>query len=204
MGTTALVPEPVNAPRRSWFLEPLNAPPAAHVLTAVTHAIARVPAAGAAASRPGRRRRPLLPAFGLPALAAASALLLTGCGSGGPDTAPAGATSSPGATARPMTIEQLAEKVGCAAKITLKAKDYRQAACETSKGQVTFLDFQTAKGQSAWLDYAEMYGGIYLSGNRWVVTASTMPYLESLRGELGGKIEEQGGYGSSPSPSASS
>jgi hypothetical protein len=102
-----------------------------------------------------------------------------------------------------MTVRQLAAFVGCTAKITSKAADYREATCKISGVEYVFLDFDTAAGQRAWLDYAEMYGGVYLSGNRWALSAKSKAYMETLAAKLGGTVEEQGPYGSSPSPSGS-
>jgi hypothetical protein len=136
-------------------------------------------------------------------LAAVSALLVAGCG-GSPEAA-AGAgpshsaspSASPSAKAsRALTVKQLAAAVGCTAKITSKAADYREATCKTSGVEHVFLDFDTAAGQRAWLDYAEMYGGVYLVGNRWVLSAKSKEYMETLAAKLGGTVEEQGPYGS--------
>jgi hypothetical protein len=128
-------------------------------------------------------------------LAAASALLVAGCGGG--TEASVGSSPSPSAKAsRALTVKQLAAAVGCTAKITSKAADYREATCKTSGVEHVFLDFDTAAGQRAWLDYAEMYGGVYLVGNRWVLSAKSKEYMETLAAKLGGTVEEQGPYGS--------
>ncbi|WP_405725527.1 hypothetical protein OG607_21085 [Streptomyces sp. NBC_01537] len=131
-------------------------------------------------------------------LAAASALLVAGCGgSTAPDAAAAERTT---AASRALTVKQLAAAVGCTAKITSKAADYREATCKASGVEHVFLDFDTTAGQRAWLDYAEMYGGVYLVGNRWVLSAKSKQYMETLAAKLGGTVEEQGPYGSSPTP----
>ena len=44
-----------------------------------------------------------------------------------------------------------------------------------------------------------MYGGVYLAGNRWVLSASPRSAMEAARDKLGGTIEEAGAYGASPS-----
>lgn len=162
-----------------------------------------------APARGGFSRTRLNRVFVAPVVTAASALLIAGCGGGAdPDaaaaaertTAPAGPS---GKAARPLTVKQLAAALGCTPKITSKAADYRQATCTTSEAEHVLLDFDTAAGQRAWLDYAEMYGGIYLVGNRWALSAKSKKYMEGLAAELGGTVEERGAYGSSPEPSGS-
>lgn len=60
------------------------------------------------------------------------------------------------------------------------------------------LTFDTATGQRDWL-VSQMYGGVYLVGNRWVLSASPRSAMEAARAKLGGMIEEAGAYGASPS-----
>ncbi|MFD7782245.1 hypothetical protein ACFV4Q_03995 [Streptomyces nojiriensis] len=146
------------------------------------------------------------------ALVAACALLIASCAGGAePDAeAPAesaaiGPSTSPSAaTTPPKTVQQLASAVGCTAEITTKAADYRQATCKTEQADYVLLDFDTAEGQRAWLDYAEMYGGIYLVGDRWALSAKSKEYMESLRATLGGTVEERGAVSSSSTPAPSS
>ncbi|WP_328967490.1 hypothetical protein [Streptomyces sp. NBC_00239] len=96
----------------------------------------------------------------------------------------------------------MASAVGCTAEITLKAADYRQATCKTAQADYVFVDFDTAEGQRAWLDYAQLYGGVYLVGDRWALSAKSKEYMESLRATLGGTVEERGAFGASPAPSS--
>lgn len=143
------------------------------------------------------------------ALAAASTLLIASCaGDAEPaaeasaESAAAGPSSSPSAVAAPpKTVQQLASAVGCTAEITSQAADYRQATCKTEQADYVFVDFDTVEGQRAWLDYAKMYGGIYLVGDRWALSAKSKEYMESLRATLGGTVEERAAAGSSPAPS---
>ncbi|WP_407836239.1 hypothetical protein ACE1OC_06935 [Streptomyces sp. DSM 116496] len=142
------------------------------------------------------------------ALAGACALLIAGCaGSAEPDTEAAAENAAIGpspsaATAPSMTVQQLASAVGCTAEITTKAADYRQATCKSEQADYVLVDFDTVEGQRAWLDYAEMYGGIYLVGDRWALSAKSKEYMESLRATLGGTVEERGAFSSSPSPTS--
>ncbi|GAB3452621.1 hypothetical protein [Actinophytocola sediminis] len=89
-----------------------------------------------------------------------------------------------------LTWQQLAETVGCRAELQGKAADFRQAMCVKDEDAFVFLDFDTKRGQRDWLEYAVGYGGIYLVGDRWVVSGRSREYLEGLRRELGGGIEE--------------
>jgi hypothetical protein len=163
------------------------------------------------------RRRPGLRIA--PVLAVASVLLAAGCGdgSGSADTRTEGkggkgATARPGggasAAPKPARVEQLAKSAGCKPEFTTEVDDYRQAVCHNAKGKFLFLDFISMKAQRDWLETAQMYGGVYLVGNRWALSSSPTKNMKTLRGEFGGTIEESGAFGSSPgatsSPSATS
>jgi hypothetical protein len=143
----------------------------------------------------------------LPALAA-SALLAAGCGdpkaagAARDGSAPPAGAATPRPTPRAYTVNELGAAVGCTPKVTSKAADYRQAECTAAGIPYVLLDFDTAEGQRAWLDYAEMYGGIYLVGDRWALSAKSKEFMEQLSAKLGGKVEEKGMYGSSSSPSS--
>ncbi|MEU0845104.1 hypothetical protein ABZ370_37335 [Streptomyces sp. NPDC005962] len=160
--------------------------------------------------RPGRRIAPVL--------AVASVLLAAGCGdgSGSADARTGGATGGKGdsgATARPggdaspaakpARVEQLAKSVDCEPDFTTKVDDYRQAVCTNSKGKFLFLDFISMKAQRDWLETAQMYGGVYLVGNRWALSSSPTKNMKTLRGEFGGTIEESGAFGSAPGSASS-
>ncbi|MET7327490.1 hypothetical protein [Nonomuraea sp. NPDC005650] len=132
-------------------------------------------------------------------LAIASALTLTACGVQA--EADSGSKSTAGNAPRTYTVEQLAAAIGCTAQITLKALDYRKGECTSDGIPYVFLDFVTAEGQREWLDYAEMYGGLYLVGDRWALSAKSKSFMQELSRKLGGKVEEHGPPGSTPSPS---
>ncbi|WP_155354307.1 hypothetical protein [Acrocarpospora macrocephala] len=90
----------------------------------------------------------------------------------------------------PASVEQLVSTIGCASShIQIDADELRQGICETPQGRYTITTFVTEKGKRDWLDYAQMYGGIYLVGTRWAVIASP-DLLETLRGRTGGQIED--------------
>lgn len=137
------------------------------------------------------------------AVVAATAALAGGSGvltgSEAPSAAPAHSghpdhsshVGRPGVPARALTVEQLATTLGCPAKVTLTAADYSQATCH----DLVFVNFATAEGQRAWLDGSEMYGGVYLVGERWALSGNSADYLETVQGVLGGTIERTDGHG---------
>ncbi|MFC4009051.1 hypothetical protein ACFOY2_17600 [Nonomuraea purpurea] len=129
-------------------------------------------------------------------LAVASALALTGCGV----QAQANSGHKTGTPPRAYTVEQLAATIGCTAQITLKAKDYRKGECTSDGIPFVFLDFDTTQGQREWLDYAEMYGGLYLVGNRWALSAKSKAFMQELSGRIGGTVEEHSPGGSAHAP----
>ncbi|WP_262701289.1 MULTISPECIES: hypothetical protein [Streptomyces] len=155
-----------------------------------------------AADRGPRRHGPRAVAV----VAAVGALLaIAGCGGGdgggkadakaeaGGNAARPSASASP--TPKAARVEQLASAAGCKPEFTTKVDDYRQAVCKNSKGKFLFLDFVTAKNQRDWLETAQMYGGVYLVGNRWVLSSSPRKNMERFRERFGGTIEEGTSYG---------
>ncbi|GAB2584377.1 hypothetical protein GCM10027168_16420 [Streptomyces capparidis] len=148
----------------------------------------------------------------LPPAAAAFALLLTAaCGAdsdgGGQDgarkpsagagsSAPAEADRAP--AAEPATLEQLASAIGCDADVVVDAEELRQGACTTGEGKYRLLTFAEDAGQAAYLAEARDYGGTYLVGERWLVTAQPSSSLTALRTELGGRIEEGASHDGHP------
>lgn len=144
------------------------------------------------------RRLRRLPGASTPATVAVLLLTLAGCDGStvGTSAEPSGSTAP---DARPETLEGLAEAVGCGEPEEAgKTLDYRQGTCESDGAEYVLLTFDATKGQREWLDVAQMYGGVYLVGDRWVLSAEPRSAMESARGRLGGTIEESGGYSSSP------
>jgi hypothetical protein len=111
-----------------------------------------------------------------------------------PSAAPT--TSASALPSRFRTWQELADVIGCEARLQGRAADFRQAACVKDGDTFVLLDFDTKKGQRDWLEYAMLYGGIYLVGDRWVLSGRSKEYMEGLRSTLGGKVEwtnEHGG-----------
>jgi hypothetical protein len=143
------------------------------------------------------------------ALAAGLALLplATAC-SGGEDDAsansdPSKISAAPAAgVVAPAKVEVIANLTGCKAKIRVEAEQLRQGVCHTKKADYLITTFPEEKYKQTWLDAATVYGGKYLVGSRWVVSAQPK-MLEPFRAKLGGTIQQLRGMGPTPAPSAS-
>jgi len=123
-------------------------------------------------------------------LAALLVLLTTGCGDQADGAAQDRKPSPTSVPDKAYTVEQLAAAVGCEPKFQGKAADFRQAGCTVDGDPFVFLQFDKAEGQQAWLEYATLYGGIYLVGDRWVLSGKSKEYMEDLKGTLGGSVKE--------------
>jgi hypothetical protein len=140
---------------------------------------------------------------------AALALLAGGCGSSGGGGSPghggAGGHDKvdvdvlPSKPSKPMTVQQLAAALGCEVKLAGKFKDYRQTPCESEGKKLILLDFDTNEGKRDWINLSESYGGFYLSGDRWAVSANSLAEISPLQDMFGGKIEEGENHGPPPS-----
>ncbi|MEV7612521.1 hypothetical protein [Streptomyces sp. NPDC089799] len=131
-------------------------------------------------------------------------LLCGGCAGGGtaapqdpvpaPDRAPA---------VRPASLQEIAGALGCTPETTVDAEEVREGACGSGPGAYRMATFASDQGRDAWLAAARDYGGTYLVGARWVVTAATPEALTPLRTRLGGTIESAPQHGTSPQHGAS-
>ncbi|WP_406349729.1 hypothetical protein [Streptomyces sp. NBC_01597] len=99
-------------------------------------------------------------------------------------------------------VEVIAGLTGCKARIRVEAAELRQGVCHTKTSDYLITTFPEARFQQVWLESAAMYGGKYLVGSRWVVSAEPKT-LETFRLRLGGTIEQLGGGGPTAVPSAS-
>ncbi|MBT2480664.1 hypothetical protein [Streptomyces sp. ISL-94] len=120
--------------------------------------------------RPARRT--------LPAIAVCAAALLSGGCAGHP------APRTPSAS-----IEEIAAAIGCTAEVSVQADELRQGGCQTGQGAFRMVTFAAAEGRRSWLAEARTYGGSYLVGDRWVVTAQPPEALDTLRLRLGGSLD---------------
>ncbi|KAB1146921.1 hypothetical protein F7R91_15125 [Streptomyces luteolifulvus] len=143
------------------------------------------------------------------ALAGSLALipLVSACG-GGEDGAPANGkpvkvSNAPAAgVVAPAKIEVIAGLAGCKAEIRVEADELREGLCHTEKADYVITTFPHEKFKQSWLDAASMYGGTYLVGTRWVVSAKP-EMLGQLRARLGGTVQQLRGSGPTPAPSGS-
>lgn len=134
-------------------------------------------------------------------------LLATACGGG--EDKEAAAKSSPTNVAAtvagvvaPAKVEVIADLTGCEVKIRTEADELREGVCHTERGDYLITTFPQEKLKLTWLDAAAVYGGKYLVGTRWVVSAKPA-LLEQLRPRLGGRIQQLRGVGPTAGPTAS-
>ncbi|MFF5757472.1 hypothetical protein [Streptomyces longwoodensis] len=146
------------------------------------------------------------------ALAGSLALLpLTTACSGGEDDAtdkskasPTAVTAAPAAgVVAPAKVEVIANLTGCKPKIRIEADELRQGLCHTKAIDYLITTFPEEKYKQAWLDSAAVYGGKYLVGSRWIISAKKPEMLEQFRAKLGGEIQQLRGIGPTAAPSAS-
>ncbi|EFL18846.1 hypothetical protein [Streptomyces sp. C] len=133
-------------------------------------------------------RRPLLAA----GAALCGALLAGGCATeppARPGAAAHAAHAGEGPAGRAATVEELASALGCTAESITEADELRQAACAGGQGSYRLTTFAAEEGLRSWLAETRVYGGVYLVGNRWVVTAQSPQALTALRERLGGTLE---------------
>ncbi|MFI5669711.1 hypothetical protein [Streptomyces sp. NPDC051704] len=139
------------------------------------------------------------------ASAAAAALLATllcgGCAArvaAGPQ-APSDPSSSaaPAPTARPAPLQTIADALGCTPETTVDAEELREGACGSGQEGFRMATFTSEQGRQTWLTEAQMYGGTYLVGPTWVITAASAEALAGAHTRLGGTIQTVSGHGSS-------
>ncbi len=148
----------------------------------------------------------------MPVLALAAALVVGGCGPGSAGS-PAGHRGTgghdevpvsllPSKPSKPMTVQQLASGMGCKPQLGGKFADYRLASCEYKGKKLVLTDFDTVDGQSIFLENSKDYGGVYLVGERWLVTGNSLAEISPLQDMFGGKIEQGDIHGPPPSTKA--
>lgn len=134
---------------------------------------------------------------GLPLAALVGGLaLVTGCGGGEDDSAeesrPSKSATAPAAgIVAPAKVEVIAGLAGCKAEIRIDADELREGLCHSEQADYRITTFPAEKYKTAWLDAASVYGGTYLVGPRWVVSAKA-EHLQQARNKLGGTIQKLG------------
>ncbi|MFF6781133.1 hypothetical protein [Streptomyces sp. NPDC012510] len=129
------------------------------------------------------------------ALAAGLAVLplVAACsGGGGGDRAADRATdgSSPvAAVVAPAKVEVIAELTGCEVRIRTEAEELREGVCQTDVGDYLITTFPKDELKEVWLESAAMYGGKYLVGPRWAISAKP-EVLKPLKAKVGGTIRD--------------
>ncbi|MEW2401735.1 hypothetical protein [Streptomyces sp. NPDC046862] len=101
------------------------------------------------------------------------------------------------AVVAPAKVEVIADLTGCKVKIRVDADELREGVCHTPKGDYLITTFPKEKFKLTWLDTASIYGGKYLVGPRWAITAKPK-LLEPLRKKVGGSIQSVGNGNATP------
>ncbi|WP_200307353.1 hypothetical protein [Streptomyces adelaidensis] len=122
--------------------------------------------------------------------------LVAACGGGEDDKAAERATdeSSPvAAVVAPAKVEVIAQLTGCEVKIRTEAEELREGVCQTAEGDYLITTFPEDELKEVWLEAAAVYGGKYLVGPRWAISAKPK-VLEPLRVKVGGTIQDVSVY----------
>ncbi|MFI8535199.1 hypothetical protein ACIGMX_33775 [Streptomyces aquilus] len=120
--------------------------------------------------------------------------LTAGCGGGEKEDARKAAadtvvTSAPSAgVVAPAKVEVIAGLIGCEAEIRTEADELREGTCHGAKGDYLITTFPEERLKLTWLDAASLYGGTYLVGTRWAVSAEEN-LLEEARPRIGGTVQ---------------
>ncbi|MBT2467024.1 hypothetical protein J7E97_03840 [Streptomyces sp. ISL-66] len=109
---------------------------------------------------------------------------------------------SPAAAARPApaTLERIEAALGCRAEVTVDADELREGGCEAAGQSYRMATFAADEGRRAWLAESLPYGGTYLVGDLWVVTAPSPDALTPLRDRLGGTLRSGASHGPEHAP----
>ncbi|MDQ1034079.1 hypothetical protein QFZ75_000495 [Streptomyces sp. V3I8] len=100
------------------------------------------------------------------------------------------AVSAPSAgVVAPAKVEVIAALTGCKVKIRTDADELREGVCHTTGGDYLITTFPAEKYKLTWLDSAAIYGGRYLVGPQWAISAKPK-MLEFLRTKVGGVVRD--------------
>ncbi|MFS8198069.1 hypothetical protein ACLVWQ_05220 [Streptomyces sp. CWNU-52B] len=122
--------------------------------------------------------------------------LATACGGDEGGGAAAGrraessAMSAPSAgVVAPAKVEVIADLTGCKVTIRTDADELREGVCDTEEGDYLITTFPAEKYKLTWLDSAAVYGGTYLVGPQWAISAKPKT-LARLRTQVGGTLQD--------------
>ncbi|MDT7844954.1 hypothetical protein [Streptomyces justiciae] len=105
-------------------------------------------------------------------------------------------TAAPSAgVVAPAKVEVIAGLIGCEAEIRTEADELREGTCHSAKGDYLITTFPEERLKLTWLDAASLYGGTYLVGTRWAVSAKAN-LLKEARPRIGGTIQQLRGASS--------
>ncbi|MEH0635074.1 hypothetical protein QBA35_17335 [Streptomyces bottropensis] len=100
-----------------------------------------------------------------------------------------GEADSVAAVVAPAKVEVIAELTGCEVKIRTEAEELREGVCQTGVGDYLITTFPKDELKEVWLESASMYGGKYLVGPQWAISAKPK-VLKKLKAKVGGTIRD--------------
>ncbi|WP_344652325.1 hypothetical protein [Cryptosporangium japonicum] len=112
--------------------------------------------------------------------------VLAGCSGAEPEP-----TSSPSPSVSPPvtgTVEQIASRLDCTPEIRIQAEELRQGMCGTGDALFAVTTFPADKFRDVWLYEAAGFGGWYVVGPGWTVSASTKDQATIRQKKLGGAL----------------
>ncbi|MFF3209071.1 hypothetical protein ACFYYB_00280 [Streptomyces sp. NPDC002886] len=90
----------------------------------------------------------------------------------------------------PEPLDRIAAALGCGSpEVTVDAQEVREGACAVGAQAFRLATFSTEQGRAAWLSESRQYGGTYLVGERWIITAPSADALTPARDRLGGTLD---------------
>jgi hypothetical protein len=127
---------------------------------------------------------------------------LAGCSSS--DAEPAAAEKPRPSMSPPVTgsVEQVAARLDCKPSIRTDADELRQGICETAGGEFSVTTFPEEKFKLIWLDAAAGWGGWYVVGPKWAVSANTKNEAANRQKKLGGTLVDGSIIPKSSAPAA--
>ncbi|MFB6522085.1 hypothetical protein [Streptomyces sp. NPDC056401] len=123
------------------------------------------------------------------ALALLAALLCAGCAGAGGAAGAGGGERVASPPPAPEPLDRIAAALGCSPEVTVDAQEVREGACAVGAQAFRLATFSTAEGRAAWLSESRQYGGTYLVGERWIITAPSPDALTPARARLGGTLD---------------